>query len=97
MSTERPKRNLIGVGVDLKDFEVALDVAWNCHAISSDSNTVGVVERAETTLRRGRWSPMSPSNCSSAPRGYTKRMESPLDSEIVGSLPATLEKRIPIN
>ena len=51
VSTERPKRNLIGVGFDLKDFEVALDVAWNCRAISSDSNIVGVVD--ERKLLRG--------------------------------------------
>ena len=40
---------------------------------------------------------LSPGACSSEPRWYTQRTESPLHSGIVGRSPATLKNRIPIN
>ena len=36
----------------------AVDVAWNCRAISSDANTAVAVELQETAPRRVRRSPM---------------------------------------
>ena len=68
-------------------------VAWNCGAISSDANTVGLGERAKTTPRRWRRLPMSPGIFISAPRCYIQRTEPPLHSGFVGCLPATLLAR----
>ena len=61
------------------------------------ANAANERERAKTTSRRGRRLPLSPGICSSAPRWYIQRSETPLRSGFVGRPPATLEKRIPIN
>jgi hypothetical protein len=84
-----------------------VDVAWNRRAISIYANAAQAGERAETAPRRGRRSPMRKNVARRVQFGTalvqsmdgitSQWTESPLHSGLVERLPATLEKRSPIN